>query len=197
MCRLLGQCLASLASSTPAHLLSSSSPRYLIAPSLPVSLEALGHKGQFLSRFLLCLWSQRQIHRPPPPRNVPADSGCREQRTKLGSYLFISRFAEMFIWKQHGKVEWFDLISKSKCISSKTETILQLVVISCADDSGWQCRVTVVASWSRLRLGGHFTLVKGLRSLETWDPGPVVGTSESQLIKSLHRDTCARPTCVV
>lgn len=39
---------------------------------------------------------------------------------------------------------WFDLISKSKCISGKTETILQLAVISCADDSGWQCRVTDV-----------------------------------------------------
>lgn len=40
-------------------------------------------------------------------------------------------------------MERFDLISKSKCIS-KTETILQLVVISCADDSGCQGRVTDV-----------------------------------------------------
>lgn len=65
------------------------------------------------------------------------------QKREQSWELFISRFAEMFIRKQRGKVEWFDLISKSKCIS-KTETILQLVVISCADDSGWQCRVTDV-----------------------------------------------------
>lgn len=42
-------------------------------------------------------------------------------------------------------MEWFDLISKSKCISHKTETILQLVLISHADDSelsaGWQMLV--------------------------------------------------------
>lgn len=75
-------------------------------------------------------------------------------------------------------MEWVDLISKSKCISSKTETILQLVVISCADDSGWQCRVTDVASWSRVRLGGHFTLVRGLGSLGIGDPGLVVSKSE-------------------
>ena len=33
---------------------------------------------------------------------------------------------------------------------------IQLVVISCADDSGCQCRVTDVASWSRVRQRGHF-----------------------------------------
>lgn len=99
----------------------------------------------------------------PPPRHVSADSGYRKERTKLGSYLFISRSAEMFIGKQRGKVEWFDLISKSKCISSKTETILQLAVISGADDSGWQCRVTDVASWSRIGLGGHFYPCEGTR----------------------------------
>lgn len=74
------------------------------------------------------------------------------------------------------------MISKSKCISSKTETILQLVVISGAD--GWvvvrgdSCCLLVLGGW----LGGHLTLSKGLGSLETWDPGPAVGTSESQLI---------------
>ena len=51
-----------------------------------------------------------EINAPPtPPRHhVSADRGSREVRTKLGSYLFISRFAEMFIGKQHGKVERFD-----------------------------------------------------------------------------------------
>lgn len=98
-----------------------------------------------------------------PPPHVSADRGYRKERTKLGSYLFISRSAEMFIGKQRSKVEWFDLISKSKCISSKTETILQLVVISCADDSGWQCRVTDVASRSRVGLGGHFHPCEGTR----------------------------------
>lgn len=129
---------------------------------LSVSLEALDSKRWFRIRFLLCLWSQRQINGNPPP-HVSADSGYRKERTKLGSYLFISRSAEMFIGKQRGKVEWFDLISKSKCISSKTETILQLAVISCADDSGWQCRVTDVASWSWVRLGGHFYPREGTR----------------------------------
>lgn len=84
---------------------------------------------------------------------------CREWRQRGENKaweLFISCFAEMFIGKQRGKVEWFDLISKSKCISSETETILQLVVISCADDSWWQCRVADVASWSQVRQRGHF-----------------------------------------
>lgn len=89
----------------------------------------------------------------------------------------------MFICTPHGKVEWFDLISKSKCIS-KTETILQLVVISRADDSGWQCKVTDVAFWSWVRLGrGTLPLRRdSLGSLETQGPGPVGSTSESQLI---------------
>lgn len=90
----------------------------------------------------------------------------------------------MFIGKQRSKVEWFDLISKSKCISSETETILQLVAISCADDSGWQRRVTDVASWSRVGRRGYFHPCEetqlqaemGRRS-GAQDPGPIVSKS--------------------
>lgn len=48
-------------------------------------------------------------------------------------------------------MEWFDLISKSKCISHKTETILQLVLISHTDDSG------LGAGWQMLVLGPGLT----------------------------------------
>lgn len=169
-----------------AHLLPSS-PRLLSQPPGISSLSPylFGRFGSEVpsssSDFFNALGPRDKYMGLPSPTPCPCTEWLQRSENKAWE-LFISRFAEMFIWKQHGKVEWFDLISKSKCISSKTETILQLVVISCADDSGWQCRVTDVASWSRVRLGGHFTLVKGLGSLETWDPGPVVGTPESQLI---------------
>lgn len=51
------------------------------------------------------------------------------------------------------------MISKSKCISSKTETILQLVIISCTDYFRLQYCLTDVFLWYGIEIGGCFTLV--------------------------------------
>lgn len=56
-------------------------------------------------------------------------------------------------------MEWFDLISKSKCISSKTETILQLVIISCTDYFSLQHCLTDVFLWYGVEVRECLTLV--------------------------------------
>lgn len=71
----------------------------------------------------------------PTPPAMSLQRVATERENKAWE-LFISCFAEMFIGKQRGKVEWFDLISKSNVLAARQKTILQLVVISCADDLG-------------------------------------------------------------
>lgn len=51
------------------------------------------------------------------------------------------------------------MISKSKCISSKTETILQLVIISCTDYFRLQYYLTDAFLWCTVERGACFTLV--------------------------------------
>lgn len=58
---------------------------------LSVSLEALDSKRWFRIRFLLCLWSQRQINgNPPPTMSLQTVATERREQSSEVTYLFLA-----------------------------------------------------------------------------------------------------------
>lgn len=132
---------------------------WLLTCALILKLDLSPYQVVFLMAFptiFVAVWNKWKKKRWPLQTAITTTT--KENRASF----FI--LAEMFIWKQHSKVEWFDLISKSKCISSKTETILQLVIISCTDYFSLQYCLTDVFLRYSIEIGGCFTLVMLLSS---------------------------------
>lgn len=130
----------SSSSPLPPPPLLSSSPLPVPLPQSPVSSPLSPLFGSFgqqrpIPHQIPSMPLVSGTNRCPPPPNMSAATETRERSWSI--YLLLSLQKRLLESRTRGG--GFDLISKSKCISSETGTTSQLAVISCADDSGWQC----------------------------------------------------------